>query len=76
MTSTAPTSRKAAFGNSVRDWAAIVLGITIYAIGFTVFILPHHVVIGGMAGFSTLIYYATDGLLPVAAVMYLSLIHI
>ncbi|WP_300506670.1 YitT family protein [uncultured Duncaniella sp.] len=70
MTSTAPTSRKAAFGNSVRDWAAIVLGITIYAIGFTVFILPHHVVIGGMAGFSTLIYYATGGLLPVAAVMY------
>ena len=70
MTSTAPTSGKTAFGNSIRDWAAIVLGITIYAIGFTVFILPHHVVIGGMAGFSTLIYYATGGLLPVAAVMY------
>lgn len=62
--------RKRAFGNDVRDWAAIVLGIVIYAVGFTVFILPHHVVIGGMAGFSTLVYYATGGLLPVAAVMY------
>lgn len=58
------------FGNNVRDWAAIVLGIFIYAVGFTVFILPHHIVIGGMAGFSTLIYYASGGLLPVAVVMY------
>lgn len=59
-----------AFANSFHDWAAIVLGIAIYAVGFTVFILPHHIVIGGMAGFSTLIYYATGGLLPVATVMY------
>ncbi|MDE5672284.1 MAG: YitT family protein [Duncaniella sp.] len=62
--------RSQSFGNNLRDWAAIVAGIAIYAIGFTVFILPHHIVIGGMAGFSTLIYYATGGLLPVAAVMY------
>lgn len=70
MASIAFLSRHPAFGRGVRDWAAIVLGIAIYAIGFTVFILPHHIVIGGMAGFSTLIYYATGGLLPVAAVMY------
>lgn len=62
--------KRPSFGNSLKDWTAIVLGIAIYAIGFTVFILPHHVVIGGMAGFSTLIYYATGGLLPVAVVMY------
>ena len=62
--------RSPSFGNSIRDWAAIIAGIAIYAIGFTVFILPHHIVIGGMAGFSTLIYYATGGLLPVAVVMY------
>ncbi len=62
--------KRPSFGNSLKDWTAIVLGIAIYAIGFTVFILPHHIVIGGMAGFSTLIYYATGGLLPVAAVMY------
>ncbi|MCM1077735.1 MAG: YitT family protein [Bacteroides sp.] len=73
MTTSLPASAakgKSTFGNGIRDWAAIVLGIAIYAIGFTVFILPHHVVIGGMAGFSTLIYYATGGLLPVAAIMY------
>lgn len=58
------------FGKEARDWIAIVIGILIYAIGFTIFILPHGIVIGGMAGFASLIYYATGGLLPVAAVMY------
>ncbi|MCM1356566.1 MAG: YitT family protein [Staphylococcus sp.] len=69
-TNTKKPSYRFSFGNDLRDWFAIVVGIVIYAIGFTVFILPHHVVIGGMAGFSTLIYYATGGLVPVAVVMY------
>lgn len=55
---------------NIRDYIAIVCGIIIYAVGFTVFILPHHIVIGGMAGFSSLIFYATGGRLPVAVVMY------
>ncbi len=52
------------------DLLTIVLGIAIYSIGFCVFILPHHIVIGGMAGFSTLIYYATSQSVPVAVTMY------
>ncbi len=68
--STSSAIGKNPFGNGLRDLAFITLGIIIYAIGFTVFILPHHIVIGGMAGFSTLIYYATGGLLPLAAIMY------
>ena len=42
---------------SMRDYIIIVLGMALYAIGFTVFILPHEIVTGGMAGFSTLVYY-------------------
>lgn len=53
-----------------RDFLIIILGITLYSLGFTLFVLPHDIVIGGMAGFSTLVYYATSGALPVAAVMY------
>lgn len=53
-----------------RNLAYIVLGIIVYAVGFTVFILPHHIVIGGMAGFSTLVYYATAQRLPVSVTMY------
>lgn len=55
---------------SVRDYFFIVLGMIIYSIGFTVFILPHQVVIGGMSGFGTLIYYFSGQRIPVAVAMY------
>ena len=38
----------------------IVFGILLYAIGYTAFILPERVVMGGVAGLSALIYYATN----------------
>lgn len=54
----------------LRDYVLIVLGMALYAVGFTVFILPHEIVVGGMAGFSTLVYFATGGIVPVAVTMY------
>lgn len=68
--------QKAAVGNKrnwmpgVRQLLVITLGMLIYTIGFTVFILPHGVVIGGMAGFSTLVFYASGERIPVALTMY------
>lgn len=55
---------------SVKDYFFIVLGMIIYAVGFTVFILPHQVVIGGMSGFGTLVYYFSGERIPVAVAMY------
>lgn len=52
------------------DLLYITLGILVYSIGFCVFILPHNIVIGGMAGFSTLVFHATGGRVPVAVTMY------
>lgn len=40
-----------------KDYFMIVLGITIYAFGFSAFILPEKVVIGGAAGLSSLVYF-------------------
>lgn len=54
----------------LRDYLIIIAGMAIYAIGFTVFILPHEIVVGGMAGFSTLIYFASGQTIPVAFTMY------
>lgn len=54
----------------VRDYLIIIAGMAVYALGFIAFILPHEIVIGGMAGFSTLVYFASGGLLPVAVTMY------
>lgn len=53
-----------------RDYAFIIFGMALYAIGFTVFILPHGIVTGGMAGFSTLVYFATGERIPVAFTMF------
>lgn len=56
--------------HSAKDYVFIVLGLVLYALGFTAFILPHEVVIGGVAGVGTLVYFATGGLIPVAVTQY------
>lgn len=55
---------------NAKDYLSIILGLSLYAIGFTACILPHEIVIGGMAGVSTLIYFGTNGLIPVAVSSY------
>ncbi len=51
-----------------QDYIMIVLGIFIYAFGFTAFILPEKVVIGGVTGLGSLIYFTTG--IPVAISQY------
>lgn len=41
------------------DYVIITLGLVLYAIGFTVFLLPYHIVTGGVAGISAILFYAT-----------------
>ena len=56
--------------NNAKDYVMIILGLILYALGFTAFILPHAIVIGGVAGVGTLVYFATEGLIPVAVTQY------
>ena len=56
--------------HSAKDYVFIIIGLVLYAVGFTAFILPHAIVIGGVAGIGTLVYFATDGLVPVAVTQY------
>ena len=56
--------------HSAKDYVFIIFGLVLYALGFTAFILPHEVVIGGVAGVGTLVYFATNGLIPVAITQY------
>ena len=55
---------------NLKDYLFIILGLILYGIGFTAFILPHGIVIGGLSGVGTLVYFATAGLIPVAATQY------
>lgn len=43
-----------------RDIFFLFLGVLMYAVGYTAFILPEKVVMGAVAGISALIYYATN----------------
>ena len=45
--------------NEVKDYMFIALGLAIYTIAFTVFLMPYQIVAGGVTGLSAIIYYAT-----------------
>ena len=62
-------SRDNLFTN-LKDYLFIILGLILYGIGFTAFILPHEIVIGGLSGVGTLVYFGTNGLIPVAVTQY------
>ena len=47
---------------TTKDYIMIVFGIACYAFGFTAFILPEKVVIGGLAGVGSLVFFATENL--------------
>lgn len=64
---------------SARDYLFIIIGLALYAFGFTAFILPQKVVMGGMAGLGSVVYFATQRLaehgafpwaIPVGVTMY------
>ncbi len=59
---------------SARDYVFIVFGILLYAFGFAAFIFPEKVVIGGLTGFGTLIYFISEKIfgvgIPVAVTQY------
>jgi uncharacterized membrane-anchored protein YitT (DUF2179 family) len=45
--------------NEFKDYFFITLGLVIYTISFTVFLMPYQIVAGGVTGLSAIIYYAT-----------------
>ena len=55
---------------NAKDYFMIIIGLLLYGLGFTGFILPHEVVIGGLSGVGTLVYFATHGAISVAITQY------
>ena len=45
--------------NEARDYLFIAIGLLLYTIAFTVFLMPYQIVAGGVTGLSAIIYYAT-----------------
>ena len=42
-----------------RDYATMILGLCIYSVGYTCFMLPYKIVSGGVSSIATFIYYGT-----------------
>lgn len=53
---------------TAKDYIFITIGIALYAFGFSAFIFPEKVVIGGLAGLGTIVYFLTG--IPVAVTQY------
>lgn len=53
----------------VKEYTIIALGLLLYTIGWVVFLIPNHLVGGGVTGLSAIIYYATG--FPVSYTFFL-----
>lgn len=51
---------------AVHDYLLIILGVILYGFGFNAFILSNGIVTGGLSGVCALIFFATNGLVPVS----------
>jgi len=50
---------KSSIFRELKDYALISVGVILYALGVTVFMLPYNLTTGGVAGISSIIYYTT-----------------
>ena len=58
MSNTTTVVNKSLVKSTAKDIFFIFFGILLYAIGYTAYILPEQVVMGGVSGISALLYYA------------------
>lgn len=56
---------------SWKDYAVITFGSMVTAISINAFLVPYKLAAGGVSGIATVIYYLTDGILPVGTLMLL-----
>lgn len=50
---------RAPLGKEVRDYILIFIAMMSYCIGWTIFLLPNNITTGGVAGVSSIVYWAT-----------------
>ena len=52
------------FWVGMKEYAIMSLGLLLYALGWTIFLLPNNLPCGGVSGISAIIQYATQGAIP------------
>ena len=66
----AKTILKSSTGTLVKEYLLITLGLTLYALGWALFLTPNSMLGGGVTGFSALLQYATSGLIPLSVTYF------
>ncbi|MGL4518188.1 MAG: YitT family protein [Phocaeicola sp.] len=59
MASVFITTRKQRMVRELRDYLTIALGMLMYSIGWTVFLLPNDITTGGVPGIASIVYFAS-----------------
>ena len=54
----------------IKEYFLITVGLTMYALGWAVFLTPNGMIGGGVTGFSAILQYATGGLIPISVTYF------
>ena len=57
------TKKKTSILTLIKEYALVTLGMLLYVLAWTVFLMPNNLVGGGISGLSAMIQYATNGVL-------------
>lgn len=50
---------KTSVRQTIKEYVFLTIGVLSYALGWSIFLLPHNLVGGGVSGFASILYYAT-----------------
>ena len=50
----------------IKEYVLITLGLTMYALGWAMFLTPNGMIGGGVTGFAAILQYATNGAIPIS----------
>lgn len=60
-----PLNQEKTFFQHVKEYALLILGLLLYVLGWTVFLVPNNLVGGGVTGVASIIQYATHGAIKI-----------
>ena len=66
----ARTILKSSAGTIFKEYLLITLGLTLYALGWALFLTPNSMLGGGVTGFSALLQYVTNGAIPLSVTYF------
>ena len=64
------TILKSSKGTLFKEYLLITLGLTLYALGWALFLTPNNMLGGGVTGFSALLQYVTNGFIPLSVTYF------